>query len=95
MLALRGGLSVDALGWEELLPLLGVQLGVQLVAVSGACVPAEAPPAATPAVAQRSITTWWVAGGHGGWAPHLSCAYMHIWVVGRQGGAWSNASRSR
>ena len=51
-----------------MLPLLGVQLGVQLVAVSGACVPAEAPPAATPAVAQRSITTWWVAGGHGGWA---------------------------
>ena len=60
MLALRGGLSVDALGLggaaelRAMLPLLGVQLGVQLIAVSGACVPAEAPPAATPSVAQRS-----------------------------------------
>ena len=48
-----------------MLPLLGVQLGVQLVAASGACLPAEAPPAATPAVAQR----FEARRRPGGWAP--------------------------
>ena len=61
MLRRRCGVRPDR--FSAMLPLLGVQLGVQLVAVSGACVPAEAPPAATPAVAQRWITTWWVRAG--------------------------------